>query len=161
MHRQELYTKIEKYLSNFGRRISMAHSHPSIVKRPGDPKINAGYHPLKNGDVRHLFRFPARGSRMRFSGISPARHSKSNPHQIRIAQWVIVNKIVQLRPLRHSHIQRILDPGTVDRDHSPLPEQQLYAAGVHVERTNFCIVLHNLAFFTPYGTLTVVCRAFL
>ena len=71
MHRQELYTKIEKHLSNFRRRISPAHSHPSIVKRPGDPKINAGYHPLKNGDVRHLFRFPARGSRMRFSGISP------------------------------------------------------------------------------------------
>lgn len=74
----------------------MAHSHPSIVKRPGDPKINAGYHPLKNGDVRHLFRFPARGSRMRFSGISPVFLRLAIQNQIRIAQWVIVDEVVQL-----------------------------------------------------------------
>ena len=63
-------------------------------------------------------------------------------NQIRIAQWVIVNKIVQLRPLRHSHIQRILDPSAVDGDHSPIPEQQLHTAGVHVEMASSCIVLH-------------------
>ena len=35
-------------------------------------------------------------------------------NQIRIAQWVIVDEIIQLRSLRHGHIQRILDPGTVN-----------------------------------------------
>ena len=32
-------------------------------------------------------------------------------NQIRISQRVVVNKIVQLRSLRHGHIQRILNPG--------------------------------------------------
>ena len=35
-------------------------------------------------------------------------------NQIRIAQRVIVDKIIQLRPLRHGHIQCILDPDAVD-----------------------------------------------
>ena len=34
-------------------------------------------------------------------------------NQIRIAKRVVVNKIVQLRSLRHGHTQRILDPGAV------------------------------------------------
>ena len=61
-------------------------------------------------------------------------------NQIGIAQWVVVDEIIQLRPLRHGHIQRILDPGAVNGDHSPIPEQQLHAAGVHVEMTSSCIV---------------------
>ena len=61
---------------------------------------------------------------------------------VRIAQWVAVNKVVPFRLLRHGHVQRILDPGAVDGDHSPIPEQQLHAAGVHVEFANSCIVLH-------------------
>ena len=63
-------------------------------------------------------------------------------NQIRIAKRVIVDEIIQLRPLRHSHVQCILDPGAVDGDHSPIPEQQLHAAGVHVEIASSCIVLH-------------------
>ena len=55
-------------------------------------------------------------------------------NQIRIAQRVIVDEIVQLRPLRHSHVQRILDPGAVDGNHSLIPEQQFHATGVHVTR---------------------------
>ena len=35
-------------------------------------------------------------------------------NQIRIAQWVVVNKVVQFRLLRHDHVQRILDPGAVN-----------------------------------------------
>ena len=35
-------------------------------------------------------------------------------NQICIAQWVIVDEIIQLRPLCHSHIQRILDSGAID-----------------------------------------------
>ena len=50
--------------------------------------------------------------------------------------------VVVLRPLRHGHIQRILDPSAVNRDHSPIPEQQLHAAGVHVELAGSFIVLH-------------------
>ena len=49
-------------------------------------------------------------------------------NQIRIAKRVIVDEIIQLRPLRHGHIQCILDPGAVDRNLSPIPEQQLHAA---------------------------------
>ena len=54
-------------------------------------------------------------------------------NQIGIAQWVIIDEIIQLRPLRHGHIQRILAPGAVDGDHFPISEQQFHAAGVHVE----------------------------
>ena len=35
-------------------------------------------------------------------------------NQIRIAQRVIVDEAIQLRPLHHGHVQRILDPGAVD-----------------------------------------------
>ena len=64
-------------------------------------------------------------------------------NQISIAQWVIIDKIIQLRPLRHGHIQRILDPGAVDGNFSSIPEQQLHAAGVHVEFAGSFIVLHT------------------
>ena len=63
-------------------------------------------------------------------------------NQIRIAQRVVVDEVIQFWPLRHGHIQRILDPGAVDGNHSPIPEQQLHAPGVHVEFANSCIVLH-------------------
>ena len=98
---------------------------------------NAGQHQLKNGIVQHSFRFPACGSQLRFSNIPPGHRSESN----RIAQRIVVDEVVQFKPLRHSDIQRILDPGTVDRDHSPIPEQQLHAASVHVEFTNAFVVL--------------------
>ena len=64
-------------------------------------------------------------------------------NQIRIAKRVIVNKIVQLRSLRHGHIQCILNPGTVNGNFSPIPEQQLHAAGIHVELAGSLLVLHN------------------
>ena len=63
-------------------------------------------------------------------------------NQIYIAQRVVKNEVVQFRPLRHGNVQRILDPGSVDRDHSPIPEQQLHAAGIHVELASSFIVLH-------------------
>ena len=67
-------------------------------------------------------------------------------NQIRIAQRGVVNEVVQLRLLRHGHIQRILDPGAIDGNLSPIPEeQQLHAAGVHVEFAGSCIVLHTRA----------------
>ena len=40
-------------------------------------------------------------------------------NQIRIAKRVIVDEIIQLRPLRHGHIQHILDPGAVNGDFFP------------------------------------------
>ena len=63
-------------------------------------------------------------------------------NQIRITQWIIADEIIQLRPLRHGHVQCILDPGAVDGDHSPIPEQQFHAPGVHVEFASSFIVLH-------------------
>ena len=63
-------------------------------------------------------------------------------NQIGIAQWIIVDKVVQFRLLRHGHVQCILDPGAVNGDHSPVPEQQFHAPGVHVEMASSCIVLH-------------------
>ena len=45
-------------------------------------------------------------------------------NQIRITQWIIADEIIQLRSLRHGHIQRILNPGAVDRDFSPILEQR-------------------------------------
>ena len=63
-------------------------------------------------------------------------------NQIRIAQWVIVDKVVQFSLLGHSHIQCILDPGAVNENFSPIPEQQFHAASVHVEFAGSFIVLH-------------------
>ena len=63
-------------------------------------------------------------------------------NQIRVAQRIIVDEVIQLRPLRHGHVQCILDPGAVDGNLSPIPEQQLHAAGVHVELAGSFIVLH-------------------
>ena len=48
--------------------------------------------------------------------------------QIGIAQRVVVDEVIQLRPLRHGHIQRILDPGAVNGDFSSIPEQQFHTA---------------------------------
>ena len=64
-------------------------------------------------------------------------------NQIGIAQWIIVDKVVQFRLLRHGHVQCILDPSAVNGDHSPIQEQQLHAAGVHVELANAFIILHT------------------
>ena len=50
-------------------------------------------------------------------------------NQIGMAQRVIVDEIVQLRLLCNRNIQRILDPGAIDGNFSPIPEQQLHAAG--------------------------------
>ena len=63
-------------------------------------------------------------------------------NQIGIAQRIVVDEVVQFRPLRHGHVQFILDPSAVNGDHSPIPEQQLHAAGVHIEMAGSCIVLH-------------------
>ena len=63
-------------------------------------------------------------------------------NQIRIAQRIVVDEVVQFRPLRHGHVQFILDPSAVNGDYSPIPEQQLHAAGVHVEFAGSFIVLH-------------------
>ena len=67
-------------------------------------------------------------------------------NQIRIAKRVIVDEIIQLRPLRHSHVQCILDPGAVNGNFSFIPEQQLHAAGVHVEMTK---LLHRTSCSYP------------
>ena len=64
-------------------------------------------------------------------------------NQVRIAQRIIVDEVIQFRPLCHSHVQRIFNPGAVDGDHSPIPEQQFHAPGVHVEFASSFIVLHN------------------
>ena len=68
-------------------------------------------------------------------------------NQIRISQRVIVDEVVQFRPLRHGHVQRILDPGAVDGDPSPIPEQQFHTACVHVEFADSFIVLHVRVLF--------------
>ena len=64
-------------------------------------------------------------------------------NQIRIAQRIVVDEVVQFRPLRHGHVQFILDLSAVNGDSSPIPEQQFHAAGVHVEFAGSFIVLHT------------------
>ena len=63
-------------------------------------------------------------------------------NQVCIRQRVIVDEVVKFGLLCHGNIQRILDPSAVNGDHSPIPEQQLHAAGIHVEMAGSCIVLH-------------------
>ena len=55
-------------------------------------------------------------------------------NQIRVAQRIIVDEVIQFRPLRHGHVQCILDPGAVNGNFSPIPEQQFHAADIHVIR---------------------------
>ena len=55
----------------------------------------------------------------------------------------IIDKVVQLCPLRHSHIQHILDPGAVNGNFSPILESQLHTPGIHVKLAGSFIVLHN------------------
>ena len=64
-------------------------------------------------------------------------------NQIRISQRVVVDEVVQFRPLRHGHVQFILDPGAADGDLAPIPEQQLHTPGIHVKLAGSFIVLHN------------------
>ena len=64
-------------------------------------------------------------------------------NQIGIVQRVIVDKVVQLRSLCHSHVQRILDPGAANENFSPVPEQKFHAAGVHIKLAGSFIVFHN------------------
>ena len=49
-------------------------------------------------------------------------------NQIGIAQWIIVDEVVQFSLLCHGNVQRILDPSAINGDHSPIPEQQLHTA---------------------------------
>ena len=63
-------------------------------------------------------------------------------NQVCIAQWVVVDEVVQFGLLRPSHIQRILDPGAIDGNLSPTSKQQLHAAGVNDEMAGSFIVLH-------------------
>ena len=76
-------------------------------------------------------------------------------NQICIAQWVIVDEIIQLRPLRHGHVQCILNPGAVNRDFSPIQEQQLHATGVLLNLQALSSYFMFVSFL-PYGTFTVV-----
>ena len=50
--------------------------------------------------------------------------------------------IMELRPLCHSHIQRILDSGAIDGNFSSIPEQQLHTSGIHIKLANAFIILH-------------------
>ena len=79
-------------------------------------------------------------------------------NQVRIAQRIIVDEVIQFRPLCHSHIQCILNPGTVNGNFSPIPEQQFHAAGIHVDFTGSFIVLHVcvLSAFTALSQWSVV-----
>ena len=43
-------------------------------------------------------------------------------------QRVIIDEVIEFRPLRHGNVQRILDPGAADGDFSAIPEQYLHIA---------------------------------
>ena len=64
-------------------------------------------------------------------------------NQVRIAQRVIVDEVVQFGLLCHSHVQRILNPGTVDGDFSLILESLLHTPGIHVKLAGSFIVLHH------------------
>ena len=42
--------------------------------------------------------------------------------------------MLDITSAKSGNVQRILDPGAVNRDFSPIPEQQLHAADIHVIR---------------------------
>ena len=43
-------------------------------------------------------------------------------NQFSIRQRVVVDEVIQFCPLRHSDIQRILDPGAINGNFAPIPE---------------------------------------
>ena len=67
----------------------------------------------------------------------------------------VENEVVQFRSLRHGHVQSILDPSAVNGDHSPIPEQQLHAAGSCWEGVDFpgdmvsSLIIVKLPFAVP------------
>ena len=81
-------------------------------------------------------------------------------NQIGIAQRVIVDEIIQLRPLRHGYIQYILTPVQSMEiflpSRSSSPTQPVSMLNLQMLSLYFMFVS-----LLPYGTLTVVCRAFL
>ena len=75
--------------------------------------------------------------RTHFSNIPSGRRSESNLHSLAGHCDEVANSTSA--PWSHPvH----LDPGAVNGDHSPIPEQQFHAAGVHVEMAGSFIVLH-------------------
>ena len=76
-------------------------------------------------------------------------------NQIRIAQRVIVDEVVQFRLLRHSHIQYILDPGAVNGNFLP---SRSSSSTQPVSMLNLQALASYFMFvsFLPYGTFTVV-----
>ena len=68
-------------------------------------------------------------------------------NQIRIAQWVIVDKVVQFRLLRHGHIQCILNPGTVNGNFSPIPVRVLSALRHSYRGLSCFFVIRSRTFF--------------
>ena len=92
----------------------------------------------KNGNVQHSFRFLTHGSQSHSSNIHPGRHSESNPHSpAGHCRWD--NSVLTSAPWSHPAHPR---PRVVDGNLSPIPEQQLHAAGVHVEFAGSFIVLY-------------------
>ena len=92
-----------------------------------------------------LFNLLIHGFQIYSSNILPGHRSESNPHSpVDRCRWgsPIPSSAPWSRPMRHGHVQFILDPSAVNGDHSPIPEQQLHAPGVHVEFAGSFIVLH-------------------
>ena len=80
----------------------------------------------KNGNVQHSFGFLVHGSQSHSSNIPPGRHSESNPHSpAGHCRWD--NSVLTSAPWSHPAHPR---PRVVDGNLSPIPEQQLHAAGV-------------------------------
>ena len=73
-------------------------------------------------------------------------------NQLRVAQRVVIDKVVQFRLLRHGHIQCILNPGTVNGNFSPIPVRVLSALR-HLYSCNLCDTVFLLIRFRTHSRL--------
>ena len=92
----------------------------------------------KNSNVQHSFRFLVYGSQPHSSNIPPGHRSESNPHSL-VGHYRRDSLTPTSAPWSHPvHPQ----PRCSQWKFSPIPEQKLHTAGIHVELAGSFIVLH-------------------
>ena len=74
-------------------------------------------------------------------------------NEVCISQRVVVDEVIQLRPLEAVVRHLVLHGGAVDGANAPVREAKLHTGGIHIERTAYELfhgyILLNLMLFYP------------
>lgn len=116
----------------------------------GKDKYNCG----KNKKTLHMQGFLV-SVHFIFSGgsyVSPSADTVSDrlPHQLHISCVIVVDQVIQFRPLVHIRRFAPLDLRAVDRKDAAIPQSSIHAAGVHIITTEKHI--HEFFLFCLFTT---------